>query len=86
MRHTIRLLFAAALRLACSLAAAQTYSTKLVRIVVPFAVGGAADGVEMTFEAIATSRFYVFPHPKIRKNIQTRVEDILELRNPTRTV
>jgi len=30
-------------------------------------------------------RFYIFPHPKIRKDIQTRMEDILELRNPTRT-
>jgi NAD(P)-dependent dehydrogenase (short-subunit alcohol dehydrogenase family) len=46
----------------------------------------AADVAEMTFEAIAASRFYVFPHPKIRKDIQTRMEDILELRNPTRTV
>ena len=82
MPHTIRPLFAAALGLACSLAAAQTYPTKLVRIVVPCAVGGA----EMTFEGIATSRFYVFPHPQIRKDIQTRMEDILELRNPTRTV
>jgi len=45
----------------------------------------AADIAEMTFEAIANDRFYIFPHPKIRNDIRTRMEDILELRNPTRT-
>lgn len=46
----------------------------------------AADVAAMTFEGIANDRFYIFPHPKIRRDIQTRMEDILELRNPTRTV
>jgi NAD(P)-dependent dehydrogenase (short-subunit alcohol dehydrogenase family) len=45
----------------------------------------AADVAEMTFDGIANDRFYIFPHPKIRKDIQTRMEDILALRNPTRT-
>lgn len=45
----------------------------------------AADVAAMTFEGIANDRFYIFPHPKIRRDIQTRMEDILELRNPTRT-
>jgi len=45
----------------------------------------AADVAGMTFEAIANDRFYIFPHPKIRRDIQTRMEDILALRNPTRT-
>jgi NAD(P)-dependent dehydrogenase (short-subunit alcohol dehydrogenase family) len=45
----------------------------------------AADVAEMTFDAVANDRFYIFPHPKIRKDIRTRMEDILELRNPTRT-
>jgi NAD(P)-dependent dehydrogenase (short-subunit alcohol dehydrogenase family) len=45
----------------------------------------AADVAEMTFEGIANDRFYIFPHPKIRKDVQTRMEDILALRNPTRT-
>ena len=45
----------------------------------------AADVAEMTFEGIANDRFYIFPHPKIRNDIQTRMEDILALRNPTRT-
>jgi NAD(P)-dependent dehydrogenase (short-subunit alcohol dehydrogenase family) len=45
----------------------------------------AADVADMTFDSIAGDHFYIFPHPKIRKDIQTRMEDILELRNPTRT-
>ena len=45
----------------------------------------AADVAALSFDAINEDRFYVFPHPKIRKDIQTRMEDILELRNPTRT-
>jgi NAD(P)-dependent dehydrogenase (short-subunit alcohol dehydrogenase family) len=45
----------------------------------------AADVAAMTFDAIANERFYIFPHPKIRNDIRTRMEDILELRNPTRT-
>jgi len=45
----------------------------------------AADVAAMTFDAIAADRFYIFPHPKIRNDIRTRMEDILELRNPTRT-
>ena len=45
----------------------------------------AADVADMTFEGIANDRFYIFPHPKIRRDIQTRMEDIIELRNPTRT-
>ena len=45
----------------------------------------AADVAAMTFEGIAHDQFYIFPHPKIRRDIQTRMEDILALRNPTRT-
>jgi NAD(P)-dependent dehydrogenase (short-subunit alcohol dehydrogenase family) len=45
----------------------------------------AVDVADMTFEAIAAGRFYIFPHPKIARDIRTRMEDILALRNPTRT-
>jgi len=45
----------------------------------------AADVAAMTFDGIANDQFYIFPHPKIRRDIGTRMEDILELRNPTRT-
>ena len=45
----------------------------------------AADVAGMTFDAVCNDRFYIFPHPKIRNDIRTRMEDILELRKPTRT-
>jgi len=45
----------------------------------------AADVADLTFAGIVNDQFYIFPHPKIRKDIQTRMEDILALRNPTRT-
>ena len=45
----------------------------------------AADVADMAFEGVANDLFYIFPHPKIRRDIQTRMEDILALRNPTRT-
>ena len=45
----------------------------------------AADVAQMTFEGITNDQFYIFPHPKIRQDIQTRMQDILALRNPTRT-
>jgi len=45
----------------------------------------AADVAGMAFEGVANDQFYIFPHPKIRRDIQTRMEDILALRNPTRT-
>jgi NAD(P)-dependent dehydrogenase (short-subunit alcohol dehydrogenase family) len=45
----------------------------------------AADVADLTFAGIVNDQFYIFPHPKIRNDIQTRMEDILALRNPTRT-
>lgn len=39
----------------------------------------------LAFEGIAKDQFYIFPHPKTRRDVQTRMEDILALRNPTRT-
>lgn len=40
---------------------------------------------DLTFEAIREGRFYIFPHPKILRDVRTRMEDVLALRNPTRT-
>ena len=57
-----------------------------VRAVLEKGKVSADDIARMTFEAIAADRFYVFPHPKIARDIRTRMDDILELRNPTRTV
>lgn len=43
----------------------------------------AADMADAVFEAVAAGRFYVIPHRKINQAIRLRMDDILELRNPT---
>lgn len=43
----------------------------------------AADMAGAVFDAVAADRFYVIPHRKINHAIQLRMEDILNLRNPT---
>ena len=45
----------------------------------------AEDVAALTFQCIAEEKFYVLPHPRILKDVGTRMQDILELRNPTRT-
>ena len=43
----------------------------------------AADVASLVFDAIRANRFYVYSHPKSIKSVQTRMEDILQARNPT---
>ncbi len=43
----------------------------------------AAGVAQMVFDAIATNRFYIYSHPKSIKSVQTRMEDIVQARNPT---
>jgi short-subunit dehydrogenase len=43
----------------------------------------AADIARMTFEAVREDRFYIVSHPKALKGVQTRLEDIVQLRNPS---
>jgi len=38
---------------------------------------------EWTFEAIRNDRFYIFSHPGALGNVQTRMEDIVQQRNPS---
>jgi NAD(P)-dependent dehydrogenase (short-subunit alcohol dehydrogenase family) len=38
---------------------------------------------EFVFDAMRARRFYVFSHPHALRNVQTRMEDILQIRNPT---
>jgi len=45
----------------------------------------ADDVAQMVFNAIVEDRFYIFTHPRIKKAIQIRLEDILEERKPTDT-
>lgn len=43
----------------------------------------AADVAQRTFDAIRDNQFYVFSHPHALGNVQTRIEDIMLLRNPS---
>ncbi len=43
----------------------------------------AADVAQLVFDAVAANRFYIYSHPKAIKSVQTRLEDIMQARNPT---
>ena len=43
----------------------------------------AADVAQLVFDAITHNQFYIYSHPKAIKSVQTRLEDILQARNPT---
>lgn len=43
----------------------------------------AADVAQKVFDAIAANQFYIYSHPKAIGSVQTRLEDILQARNPT---
>jgi NAD(P)-dependent dehydrogenase (short-subunit alcohol dehydrogenase family) len=43
----------------------------------------AADVAQRVFDAVAAGRFYIYSHPQAIKSVQTRLEDILQARNPT---
>ena len=43
----------------------------------------AADVAQLVFDAVATQQLYIYSHPKAIKSVQTRMEDVLQARNPT---
>ena len=43
----------------------------------------AADVAQLVFDGVAANRFYLYSHPKAIGGVQTRLEDILQARNPT---
>ena len=43
----------------------------------------AADVAQMVFDAVAANHFYIYSHPKAIASVQTRLEDVLQARNPT---
>jgi NAD(P)-dependent dehydrogenase (short-subunit alcohol dehydrogenase family) len=43
----------------------------------------AANVAQMVFDAIVANQFYIYSHPKAIHSVQTRLEDILQARNPT---
>ena len=40
---------------------------------------------EIVFQAIRDEQFYILPHPQVKALVQSRMEDILQGRNPTMT-
>ena len=43
----------------------------------------AAHVAGFVMDAVAEGRFYIYSHPKALASVQTRLEDILQARNPT---
>jgi hypothetical protein len=43
----------------------------------------AADVARFIFDAVGEGRFYIYSHPHALSSVQTRMEDILQARNPT---
>jgi NAD(P)-dependent dehydrogenase (short-subunit alcohol dehydrogenase family) len=43
----------------------------------------AADVAAMVFNALDEDRFYIFSHPQALQGVQTRLEDVMQGRNPT---
>ena len=43
----------------------------------------AADVAQLVFEAVAANRFYIYSHPKSIKSVQSRLDDVMQARNPT---
>ncbi|MCO5125241.1 MAG: SDR family oxidoreductase [Rhizobacter sp.] len=43
----------------------------------------AAEVAQNVFDAVAEKRFYIYSHPKALASVQTRLEDIMQARNPT---
>ncbi len=43
----------------------------------------AAHVAQFVFDAVAEKRFYIYSHPRALGSVQTRMEDIMQLRNPT---
>jgi NAD(P)-dependent dehydrogenase (short-subunit alcohol dehydrogenase family) len=68
-------------------AAAPTRSQLIGRAMGDKAVGSgkvtAVAVAQMVFDAVAARQFYIYSHPRAIKSVQTRMEDILQARNPT---
>ena len=66
---------------------APTPSMQAQRMMSQKAVGSgkvtAADFAGMVFDAIREDRFYVFSHPHALGNVETRMNDIVAMRNPS---
>jgi hypothetical protein len=43
----------------------------------------AAEVAQKVFDAASQGQFYIYSHPKALASVQTRMEDVLQGRNPT---
>ena len=43
----------------------------------------AAQVAQKVFDAVAANQFYIYSHPKAIDLVQTRLQDLLQARNPT---
>ena len=43
----------------------------------------AAEVAQLVFDAVAAKRFYIYSHPQLLATVQTRLEDVIQARNPT---
>ncbi|MBC7706862.1 MAG: SDR family oxidoreductase [Rhodoferax sp.] len=43
----------------------------------------AADVAQLVFDAVAANRFYIYSHPKALRSVQSRLDDLMQARNPT---
>ena len=43
----------------------------------------AADVARFVFEAVENDRFYIYSHPRALSSVQSRLEDIMQGRNPS---
>ena len=70
-----------------SLDATPTRSQLIGQAMSDKAVGGgkvtAAEVAQKVFDAVAANQFYIYSHPKSIASVQTRLEDVLQGRNPT---
>ena len=68
-------------------AAAPTRSQLIGKAMNDRAVGSgklsAAEVAQYVFDAIEADRFYIYSHPKALASVQTRLEDVMQARNPT---
>jgi short-subunit dehydrogenase len=64
-----------------------THSQRVAQAMTDKAVGGgkvtAEHVAQLVFDAVRARRFYIYSHPKALKGVQTRMEDILQQRNPS---
>ena len=64
-----------------------TRSQRIGQAMIDKAVGAgkvtAGEVAQKVFDAVAANQFYVFSHPKSIGSVQTRMEDVMQGRNPT---